>query len=85
MKEYLNLLEDILKNGRVKHNRTGIDTTGVFGRMINFDLSEGFPLLTTRKIPFKSVKVELEGFIKGITDKTWYQDRGCHYWDDWCN
>ena len=84
-KEYFRLLTTILTNGRRKHNRTGIDTIGVFGAMVQFDLSEGFPLLTTRKLPFKSTKVELEGFIKGITDKRWYQERGCKYWDEWCN
>ena len=83
--EYLSLLQYILSDGRRKKNRTGVDTIGVFGTQIQFDLSYGFPLLTTRKLPFKSVKVELEGFIKGITDKKWYQDRGCHYWDEWCN
>jgi len=83
--EYFRLLNTILTNGRTKHNRTGVDTIGVFGEQAKFDLSEGFPLLTTRKLPFKSIMVELEGFIKGITDKKWYQDRGCHYWDEWCN
>ena len=48
-------------------------------------MSEGFPLLTTRKLPFKSTKVELEFFIKGLRSKRWLQDRGCHYWDGWCN
>lgn len=83
--EYFRVVNDILTNGRVKKNRTGIDTIGIFGTMIKFDMADGFPLLTTRKLPFKSTKVELEGFIKGITDKKWYQDRGCHYWDEWCN
>lgn len=84
-KEYFRLLTTILTNGRRKKNRTGVDTIGVFGAMVQFDMSEGFPLLTTRKLPFKSTKVELEGFIKGITDKKWYQERGCRYWDEWCN
>ena len=83
--DYSQLLRDILDNGKVKKNRTGVDTIGVFGRQVQFDLSHGFPLLTTRKLPFKSTKVELEGFLKGITDKQWYQDRGCRYWDEWCN
>lgn len=83
--EYFRLLNTILRDGKVKHNRTGVDTIGVFGEQIKFDLSKGFPLLTTRKLPFKSTKVELEGFLKGIIDKQWYQERGCHYWDEWCN
>lgn len=83
--EYFRLLQLILDKGKRKKNRTGVDTIGVFGAMIQFDMSEGFPLLTTRKLPFKSTKVELEGFIKGITDKKWYQTRGCQYWNEWCN
>jgi thymidylate synthase len=83
--EYFRLIKNILESGKRKKNRTGVDTIGIFGEQIKFDLSKGFPLLTTRKIPFKSIKVELEGFIKGITDKKWYQERGCHYWDEWCN
>lgn len=82
---YLDLLRLVLKDGRRKTNRTGIDTIGIFGAMVQFDMSQGFPLLTTRKLPFKSTKVELEGFIKGITNKKWYQERGCRYWDEWCN
>lgn len=84
-KEYFRLINTVLTNGKRKTNRTGIDTISVFGAMVQFDMSEGFPLLTTRKLPFKSTKVELEGFIKGITDKKWYQERGCRYWDEWCN
>lgn len=83
--EYFRLLRDILTDGRWKNNRTGIKTIGIFGTMIKIDMAGGFPLLTTRKLPFKSIKVELEGFIKGITDKKWYQERGCHFWDEWCN
>jgi thymidylate synthase len=53
--------------------------------MFEHDMSDGFPLLTSRKLPFKSTKVELEFFIKGLRSKKWLQDRGCHYWDGWCN
>jgi len=49
------------------------------------DMADGFPLLTTKKMPWKTLKVELEGFIKGITSKKWYQERGCKIWDEWCN
>jgi thymidylate synthase len=53
--------------------------------MFEYDMSEGFPLLTSRKLPFISTKVELEFFIKGLRSKKWLQDRGCHFWDNWCN
>lgn len=83
--QYKNLVEDILENGEWKENRTGIRTKSIFGTVIKADLSKGFPLLTTRKCPIKSTWVELQGFIGGITDKTWYQERGCEYWTYWCN
>ena len=85
MQSYLDLVSRILETGERKPNRTGIDTLAVAGAMIEHDMSTGFPLLTTKKMAFKSVRVELEGFIKGITDKSWYQERGCHIWDEWCN
>jgi len=69
----------------MKGNRTGVDTLAVAGAMFQHDMSEGFPLLTSRKLPFKSTRVELEFFIKGLTDKSWLQQRGCGYWDEWCN
>ncbi|HQI46003.1 MAG TPA: thymidylate synthase [Bacteroidales bacterium] len=84
-RDYIKLINRVLEEGQRKKNRTGVDTFSIFGAMLQFDMSEGFPLLTTRRLPFKSTKVELEGFIKGITDKKWYQERGCHYWDEWCN
>jgi len=82
--QYKILVEDIINNGTWKNNRTGIRTKTVFGKMIRHDMSEGFPLLTTRRLPIKSTWIELEGFIHGITDKEWYQSRGCHFWDFWC-
>jgi len=81
--QYINLLEDVLKNGTDKNDRTGVGTRSVTGRMIQHNMSEGFPALTTKKLYFKTMAVELEGFIKGITDKRWYQERGCHIWDSW--
>lgn len=83
--QYNNLIKDILDNGNRHKNRTGIDTISVFGRTIRIDLSKEFPMLTSRKLPFKSTMVELEGFIKGIKSKQWYQDRGCNYWNFWSN
>lgn len=82
-KQYINLLQDILKNGTDKKDRTGVGTRSVSGRMIQHDMSEGFPALTTKKLYFKTMATELEGFIKGITDKRWYQERECHIWDSW--
>lgn len=84
-KQYKELVEKILKDGKWKANRTGEDCLTVAGFMLEHNMNEGFPLLTSRKLPFNSTKVELEFFIKGYTDKKWLQDRGCHYWDGWCN
>ncbi|MBI5065646.1 thymidylate synthase [Candidatus Woesearchaeota archaeon] len=85
MKAYLNIVNNILENGIRKNDRTGVGTIGVTGERFQHDMSEGFPLLTTKKMAYKSIKVELEGFIKGITDKKWYQERGCNIWNEWCN
>jgi len=83
--EYFRIVNDILTNGKVKKNRTGVDCLTIAGAMFQHDMSDGFPLLTSRKMPFKSTKVELEFFIKGLRSKKWLQERGCHYWDGWCN
>ena len=83
--EYFRIVNDILTNGKLKKNRTGVDCLTIAGAMFQHDMSDGFPLLTSRKMPFKSTKVELEFFIKGLRSKKWLQDRGCHYWDGWCN
>ena len=85
MQSYHNLARHILENGVRKQNRTGIDTLSVSGMMFEHDMSTGFPLLTTKKMPFKTIRVELEGFIKGITDKEWYKERRCNIWNQWCN
>jgi thymidylate synthase len=83
--KYLHLLEDIIENGVRASNRTGIETLTIPSASLSFDLSQGFPLLTTKKMAWKTMKVELEGFIKGVTTKKWYQERGCSIWDEWCN
>ncbi|MEK6873098.1 MAG: thymidylate synthase [Nanoarchaeota archaeon] len=85
MESYLNLVDRILTEGKEKSDRTGIGNLAIFGIELKHDMSQGFPLLTTKKMYTKSIFVELEGFIKGITDKKWYQDKNCHIWDDWCN
>lgn len=85
MKQYLDLLNKILKEGTWKENRTGIPTLSVTGFMFEHNMSEGFPACTTKKLAMKSCAVELEGFIKGIGDKKWYEDRNCKIWSSWCN
>lgn len=83
---YNNLLKKIINEGENEVNqRTGHSTRYIWCDQIEFDLRDGFPLLTSRYIPIKSIAVELAGFIKGITSKKWFQDRGCKYWDYWCN
>ncbi len=84
-KSYLNIIKTILETGEKKPTRSGIDIISLPGMMIQHDMQEGFPILTTKKVPFKLVASELEFFIKGITDKKWLQDRGNHIWDEWCN
>lgn len=83
--KYINLLKNIKQNGTNKGDRTGTGTRSLSGAMIQHDMSEGFPLLTTKRVAFKTMAVELEGFIKGITDKQWYKDRKCNIWNEWCN
>ncbi len=85
MKAYLDILRNIHENGERKGDRTGTGTKTLTGMLFEHDMQDGFPLLTTKKIPTKTMMVELEGFIKGITDKEWYQERGCHIWDEWAN
>jgi len=83
--QYLNICKRILNEGVRKENRTGVDTIATTGLSIRHDMSSGFPLLTTKKVAYKSCRVELEGFIKGITSKKWFQERGCTIWNEWCN
>lgn len=85
MDAYLEIVRKILKEGVRKENRTGVDTLTLFGEKFEHDMSEGFPLLTTKKVRYEGVSSELEFFIKGLTDKRWLQERGNHIWDDWCN
>lgn len=82
---YLDLLKDILENGDLVPNRTGVSAYTIPHSMLKFDMKDGFPLFTTKKMAFKAIKVELEFFIKGLTDKKWLQDRGCKIWNEWCN
>lgn len=83
MKSYLELLTDVLDNGTKKGDRTGTGTTSVFGRQFRHDLSRGFPLLTTKKIHFKSIANELIWFLKGDTNTKWLKEHGVSIWDEW--
>ncbi len=80
-KQYQALLQDILENGVEKKDRTGTGTISVFGRQIRHKMSEGFPLLTTKKMPFKTIAIELLWFIRGDTNIKFLVDNGCHIWD----
>ncbi|HWJ79049.1 MAG TPA: thymidylate synthase, partial [Niallia sp.] len=80
---YLNLLQHILNHGVKKEDRTGTGTISVFGYQIRFDLSKGFPLLTTKRIPFKLVASELLWFIKGDTNIRYLLQNNNHIWDEW--
>ena len=84
-KTFQETLELILTKGYKKEDRTGTGTISFPGVMIRHDMLDGYPLLTLRAVPFKSAAIELEGFIKGITSKQWYKERGCNYWNQWCN
>ncbi|MBN2422075.1 thymidylate synthase [Candidatus Woesearchaeota archaeon] len=84
MRAYLDIVRKILDTGIEKKDRTGTGTLAIAGAMFKHDMSEGFPLITTKSVPFRLVASELEFFIKGLTDKKWLQERNNHIWDEWC-
>ena len=83
MRQYLDLLNDVNKNGNVRDDRTGTGTKSVFGRQLQFDLKQGFPLLTTKKVFTKGIIHELLWIIKGDTNIQYLLDNNVHIWDDW--
>ena len=85
MKAYLDIVHRVLDRGVAKANRTGTDALSIPGVLFEHDLAEGFPLLTTKSVPFGLVASELEFFVRGLTDKQWLQDRNNHIWDEWCS
>ncbi|BCW49398.1 thymidylate synthase [Arthrobacter sp. StoSoilB13] len=82
---YEDLLRDVMANGTHKSDRTGTGTRSVFGRQLRFDLAESFPLITTKRVHFKSVAVELLWFLRGDSNVKWMQDQGVSIWDEWAD
>src|SRR3982751_394255 len=85
MRQYLDLMHGALDHGAEQMDRTGTGTRSVFGHQMRFDLSEGFPVLTTKKLHLRSIIVELLWFLRGDTNVQWLRDRKVSIWDEWAD
>lgn len=85
MKAYLDIVKNVLENGEKVSTRQGAEAYTIAGAIFEHDMSKGFPLLTTKKMPFRLISSELQFFINGITDKQWLLDRNNHIWDEWAS